>query len=226
MTAKKKQLLIESCEIVSKVKLPKKLKESLELSKGKAGTLIVRNIPVTILNRRNLNGRVYGTQVVQDAINAAQPLIESKQLLSQACEHPEGSYVSPTTASHVVIAAYIKPGISLTVDGKKGKYDVLFNDWEVLNTQEGKNLRALFEAECSIGVSIRGCGDLEGENVIDYEYLGTDCVGQPSSGTYTRMPVSESVKVELEEREPMNEGFVVTTSSTNVVGDLEKAAVI
>ena len=226
MTANKKQLLIESCEFVSKIKIPKKLKESVKLSNGKTGTLIVRNIPVTILNRENQNGRIYGTDVVQAAINEAQPLIESKQLLSQACEHPEGSYVSPTTASHVVIGAYIKNGINVTVDGKRGKYDVLFNDWEVLNTQEGKNLRALFEAECSIGTSIRGLGDLNGNQVIDYEYLGTDCVGNPSSSTFTRMPVSESVVVEIEDREPLTENFSVTTASTNVVSDLDKAAVI
>lgn len=226
MTAKKKQLLIESCEFVSKVRIPKELKESLELSKGKSGTLIVRNIPCTILNRRNLNGRIYTTEVVQAAIDEAKPLIETKQLLSQACEHPEGSYVSPTTASHVIIGAYIKPNVELIVEGKKERQDVLFMDWEVLNTQEGKNLRALFEAECSIGVSIRGAGSLEGDKVVEYSAYGCDAVGQPSSGTYTRMPVSESVQVELADREPMSEGFVVSTSSTNVVGDLEKAAVI
>lgn len=226
MTANKKQLLIESCEFVSKIKIPKKLKESLELSKGKSGTLIVRNIPCTILNRKNLNGRIYSTQVVQTALDEAKPLIETKQLLSQACEHPEGSFVSPTTASHVIIGAYIKPSINVVVEGRKERCDVLFMDWEILNTQEGKNLRALFEAECSIGVSIRGVGDLDGDKVIDYQIYGCDCVGQPSSGTYTRMPISESVKIELEDREPMKEGFVVTTSSTNVVGDLEKAAVI
>ena len=226
MTAKKRQLLIESCEFVSKVKISKKLKESLELSKGKNGTLIVRNIPSTILNRRNLNGRIYSTQVVQAGIDEAKSLIETKQLLSQACEHPEGSYVSPTTASHVIIGAYIKPNVELVVEGKKERQDVLFTDWEVLNTQEGKNLRALFEAECSIGVSIRGAGSLEGDQVVEWEFFGVDAVGQPSSSSYTRMPVSESVQVELADREPMSEGFVVSTSSTNVVGDLEKAAVI
>lgn len=226
MTAKKKQLLIESCEFVSKVRIPKELKESLELSKGKSGTLIVRNIPCTICNRRNLNGRIYSTQIIQAAIDEAKPLIESKQLLSQACEHPEGSFVSPTTASHVIIGAYVKPNVELMVDGKKERQDVLFMDWEVLNTQEGKNLRALLEAECSVGVSIRGVGDLDGDKVIEYSIYGCDAVGNPSSSTYTRMPVSESVQVELADREPMSEGFVVSTSSTNVVGDLEKAAVI
>ena len=226
MAMKKKQLLIESCEFVSNIKLSKELKESVELSKGKNGTLIVRNIPVTLLDRENQNGRIYSTKVMQEAIEAARPLIETKQLLGSGNEHPSGSYIGPTTAAHVVINAYIKPNVEVTVNGQKERCNVLFNDWEVLNTQEGQNERALFEAECSLGTSIRGLGSLEGKQVVDYEYISTDLVGNPSSSTYTRMPVSESVQVELADREPMSEGFVVSTSSTNVVGDLEKAAVI
>jgi len=223
-----RQILIESSEFLSKVKLSKSLKEAVQMSAGKAGTLIVKNIPCTILNRINQNGRIYTTRVVQAAIDEAVQLncFESKQLLSQACEHPEGSFVSPTTASHVVIASYIKKDIEIVVEGKKGRFDVLFQDWEVLNTEEGKNLRALFEAECSIGTSIRGVGDMNGKYVENYSLLGCDCVGNPSSSTFTRMPVSESVKVELVDPRELKETFTVATSSTNVVRDLEKAAVL
>lgn len=222
--SKTRQLLIESCEIVSKPKLSCDLKESIKLSAGKAGTLIVKNVPATVLNRRNANGRIYSTDVMQAAINQARPLMERKQLLSQACEHPEGSFVSPTTASHVVTNAYIKKDVNLEVEGEKGTFDVLFMDWEVLNTDEGKNLRALLEAECSIGTSIRGTGDLNGIYVEDYELLGVDIVGLPSSGTYTRMPIAESVQVSLVPENSLKENFTLTTSSTNVVRDLEAAA--
>ena len=190
-----KQLLIESCEFVSKIKLSKDLKESVKMSSGKSGTLIVRNVPCTILNRKNQNGRIYSTEVLQEAIEAARMNFQTKSLLSQADEHPESSYVAPSHASHVIIDAYVKKNVSLVVEGKRGKFDVLFMDWEVLNTAEGKNLRALFEAECSIGTSIRGVGDLNGDMVENYEIFGCDCVGNPSSSTFTRMPISESVKV-------------------------------
>ena len=103
---KEKMLLIEACEFAPQVTLSNELKESIKLAAGKNDTLIIRNVPCTILNCRNLNGRIYSTEVVQQAINEAQDKIKQKQLLSQACEHPEGSYVSPTTASHVVVAAY------------------------------------------------------------------------------------------------------------------------
>lgn len=222
----KRQLLIESTEFISEIKLSKDLKEAVQLSAGKAGTLIVKNIPCTILNRENQNGRIYSTAIMQEALDEARDAIKTKQLLSQADEHPEGSFVAPSHASHVVINAYIKPNVEIVVEGERGRHDVLFMDWEVLNTQEGKNLRALFEAECSIGTSIRGVGDMNGKTVENYSLLGVDVVGNPSSSTYTRMPVSESVKVELIDNKSLKETFNVTTSSTNVVRDLEKASVL
>ena len=103
---------------------------------------------------------------------------------------------------------------------------MLFMDIEVLNTEEGRNLRALLEAECSVGTSIRGVGDMEGKYVKNYEILGIDFVGNPSSSTYTRMPVSESVRVEAKDSRALQEKFTVTTTSTDVVRDLEQAAVL
>lgn len=219
-----RKLLIESSEFVSKVKLSKNLKESVKLSAGKAGTLIVKNVPCTILNRKNLNGRIYSTRLLEAAIQEAQDAIASRQLLCAGNEHPEGSFVPPTEASHVVINAYIKKNINVVVEGKHTKSDVLFMDLMLLNTENGKNARALFEAECSVGTSIRGLGDLNGDMVENYQLLGVDLVGQPSSSTYTRMPVSESVKVELADEKVLSEGFTVSTSATNVVRDLETAS--
>ncbi|MGN1392603.1 MAG: hypothetical protein ACI4V7_00955 [Succinivibrionaceae bacterium] len=222
----KRTLLIENSEFTTKIELGTSLKESLEMSAGKNGTMIVKNVPCTILNRENQNGRVYSTEIMQVAISEAKQLhlFEQKQLLSQADEHPEGSFVAPSHASHVVINAYIKPNVKIVVEGAEEQHDVLFMDWEVLNTQEGKNLRALLEAECSIGTSIRGVGDLKGKSVENYSILGVDIVGNPSSSTYTRMPVSESVKVEVKDPRDLKETFTVSTSSTNVVRNLEAAA--
>lgn len=222
---KEKMLLIETCEFASQPVISNELKESIKLSAGENNTLIVRNVPCTILNRKNLNGRIYSTEVVQQAIDEAQDKIKQKQLLSQACEHPEGSYVSPTTASHVVINAYIKKNTKIKVEGEDIIQDVLFMDLEVLNTQEGKNLRALIEGGCSVGTSIRGLGDLNGDQVIDYSILGVDLVGQPSSSTFTNMPVMESVSVEIANNK-LEEGFVLSTSSTNTVRDIAQAAAI
>lgn len=223
---KEKMLLIEACEFAPQVTLSNELKESIKLAAGKNDTLIIRNVPCTILNRKNLNGRIYSTEVVQQAINEAQDKIKQKQLLSQACEHPEGSFVSPTTASHVVVAAYIKKNTRIKVESEDIVQDVLFMDLEILNTQEGKNLRALIEGGCSVGTSIRGLGDLDGDQVVEYDLLGVDFVGNPSSSTFTNMLVNESVKVESADSRKLDENYVVASSSTNVVRDLESAASI
>ena len=217
-----KQLLIEA-GFVSQINLTNELKESISLSAGKNNTLVVKNVPCTILNRKNLNGRIYTTAELQKAIKGAEYEILTKQLLCQACEHPEGTFVSPTTASHVVTKAYVKPNVEVVVEGTKGRYDVLFMDWEVLNTEEGKNLRALLEAECSLGVSIRGVGDMEGDTVINYELLGVDVVSNPSSGTFTRMPVKESVTLEVHEN-PLNEAFSVEAETVDSLGDINQAS--
>lgn len=231
MTNKKdtRQLLVEKAEFRSKINIPETLKESLQMNTTKVGTLIVKNIPSTILNRVNQNGRIYSTEVVQAALDEAKRLhlFEQKNLLSQADEHPDSSFVAPSHASHVVINAYIKPNVRIVVEGKEEQHDVLFMDWEILNTQEGKNLRALFEAECSVGVSIRGVGSMNGKYVEDYQLCGADCVGLPSSSTYTRMQVSESAKLEVAEgKDDLKETFTVSTSSTNVVRDLDAAAAL
>lgn len=223
---KEKMLLIEACEFTPQVNISNELKESIKLAAGKNDTLIIRNVPCTILNRKNLNGRIYSTEVVQQAVNEAQDKIRQKQLLCQSCEHPEGSYVSPTTASHVVVAAYIKKNTRIKVESKDIVQDVLFMDLEILNTQEGKNLRALIEGGCSVGTSIRGLGDLDGDQVVAYDILGVDIVGNPSSSTFTNMPVNESVKVESADSRKLDENYIVASSSTNVVRDLESAASI
>jgi len=222
----KRKLLIESSEFTSKIKLNKTLKESLVMQSGKNGTLIVRNIPVTILDRENLNGRIYSTETMRQAIEEAREAMRDKQTLGQANEHPESSFVAPTDASHVIINAYIKENINIVVDGKKERHNVLFTDWEVLNTTHGKDLRALFEAECSFGTSIRGVGELNGKMVENYSFISVDGVGNPSSSTYTRMPVSESVKVEFKDANELKENYTVTSSSTNVVRDLSQAGIL
>lgn len=221
-----RQLLIESSEFTSKIKLNKTLKESLIMQSGKNGTLIVKNVPVTILDRENLNGRIYSTETMRQAIEEAREAMADKQTLGQANEHPESSFVAPTDASHVIINAYIKENINIVVDGKRERHNVLFTDWEVLNTTHGKDLRALFEAECSFGTSIRGVGELNGKMVENYSFISVDGVGNPSSSTYTRMPVSESVKVEFKDANELKENYTVMSSSTNVVRDLSQAGVL
>lgn len=218
-----KQLLIEEAEFTTPIKIEKGLKESISVENNK-DVLIVRNIPATIADRKNQNGRIYTTEVLQEAIRNANFQLKTKWMYSQSDEHPEGSFVKPTHASHVVINAYIKKNVKVFVEGKTERHNVMFMDWEILNTEEGKNLKALILQETACPTSIRGLGDMEGEYVTNYELLGCDVVSNPSSGTSMRMPVSESIKVESTDKSYLDESFEVVTVSNDVVSDVEAAA--
>ena len=219
-----KTLFIENSPFLTRLVVSDDLKESIQIKQGKNNTLVVRNIPATILNRSNQNGRIYGTVEMQKALDAAKQQIMTKQLLCQADEHPESSFCSPTHSSHVIIDAYIKKNVKLEVEGEKGTFDVLFCDIEVLNTSEGKNLQALLLSGVSCGTSIRGLGDMDGDQVVNYEFLGFDIVSNPSSGTFTNMPIYEA-KIESVEENALNEAtkFTVSTYASNTTHDLQQA---
>ena len=224
-----KQLLIENSEFITKIVLDKSLKESMTVEKGSNNTLIVKGVICTLLNRKNQNGRIYSTEEMQKAIKEAEHAMATKQLLCQADEHPEGSFVAPTHASHVITKAYIKPNQKVFVEGEDGVFDVLYMDIEVLNTTEGRNLQALLLSECSIGTSIRGLGDMQGDQVVNYELLGFDFVSNPSSGTFTRTPVHESVVESVTPNEKSEKQldeatkFTVSTYASNTSHDLQQA---
>lgn len=138
-----------------------------------SGKLIVK-LPATTLDVRNQNGRIYSTAVMENAIRKAEPMFKSKQLTCTVDDHPESTHVAPGNASHVVTKAWCENGY-------------LMNEWEILETSKGRDLKALVDAGVSFGVSIRGVGseDSMGNILEDYEYMGTDCVGNPSAKIFT-----------------------------------------
>lgn len=185
----KKTLLVESALRIHPI--DQKLFES---SGGKAGVgyivetaasgLLKVKLPATTLDQKNENGRNYSTSIMEGACQRTAAAFESRELLSSVNEHPEDPYVTPGQASHIVTRAWCENGH-------------LWNEWEVLNTASGKDLRALIEGKASFGVSIRGLGSMDNYGNIqeDYEYLGTDCVGQPSARIRTNpTEVNESAR--------------------------------
>jgi hypothetical protein len=151
----------------------------MEDDKGSRG-LVLKRVPATILDIKNGNGRIYRTTAMESALLEAKSkgLFAEKYLLCSGDDHPsESSFVKPTEASHVVIDAYIE-----NVNGQS----ILFNDWLIFETDKGRNLKALIQAGAGFGTSIRGLGrqNEKTSEIEDYIYLGTDCVGNPSAGTY------------------------------------------
>jgi hypothetical protein len=146
---------------------------------NKTGLMVLKGIPATVLDTQNGNGRTYSEKEIRKSITKLKKenAFTNRRLHCSADDHPKDSYVQPIKASHIVTDAYIK---------KVGDKNYLMNDWLVLNTDNGRNLKALIEAKASIGTSIRGLGQLneETKHVEQYDYLGTDAVGNPSAGTF------------------------------------------
>lgn len=177
-----KQLLIETIEV-----------KPNQVGKGSTGGYVAESIggklivtlPATVCDKKNLNERVYSSALMEGVAKRSKNAFESRELLSSVNEHPSDPYVTPGQASHVVIDAWVQEG-------------VFYNKWEILETATGKDLRALIESGVSFGVSIRGLGsvDYNGNIQEDYDYLGTDCVAEPSAQLRVRPEiVKESATV-------------------------------
>jgi hypothetical protein len=155
--------------------IPSVVKEAAD----KTGLMILKGVPATVLDVKNGNGRTYSEKEMRKSIAKLRKenAFSNRRMHCSADDHPKDSYVQPIKASHIVTDAYVK-----RVDGKS----YLMNDWLVLNTDSGKNLKALIDAKASIGTSIRGLGQLNEEtsHVEEYDYLGTDAVGNPSANTF------------------------------------------
>ena len=217
-----KQYLTESCEVLN---LSDNTSIGLvtEITQDNDQRLILRGILGTVLDERNVNGRIYTTHEMQKAIDHANELglFAAKRFLCSADDHPVTDFVPPSRASHIILDAYIQE-----INGK----NYLLFDILVLRTSNGKDLEELLRAGASIGTSIRGFGNQNPmtDEVEDYELVGFDFVGDPSAGTFstaeshtTPMIKVESTKVDkstriLESNEADSNDSKVDTSSNSI----------
>lgn len=198
-----KQLFIEKCDCaLSLGKLSLQEAATLDVQENE---IVLRNVPLTILDRKNQNGRRYMTEDMRKALKDAEFEIKNRSLLGQSDEHPEGTFVAPSHASHTILDAYIKENVEVYVEGKTERWNMLFADVLILDTEEGRNLFALAKAGCSIGTSIRSLGDMDGDKVVNIEWKGYDHVSLPSSGTNLFMPITESVSLKTTSRRGLAE---------------------
>lgn len=176
------ELLTESGFMVDLSSMP--LSQSVTEAKADSGMYIT--LPASRLNKPTANKRIYSTEELSKSLVGCKEAMHGRRLLCSVDDHPQGTHVAPGQASHIVVDAWIEG-------------DILWNKWFVLNTEQGRNLRALIEGRVAIPTSIRGLGRIdEKSHIRDYQYLGTDCVGNPAAGTYALVG-SEGVKVEVVE---------------------------
>ena len=136
------------------------------------------------------NGRIYSEALMQREFDRLLEGIKARRVLGEL-DHPADGKTSLQRASHVITSLKI-------VDG------IVIGESEILGTRNGKELKALIEANVQVGVSSRGYGSTqpatgknEGEMVQDDFVLKTyDFVGDPAMKTAVPGIFTEDVDVE------------------------------
>lgn len=119
------------------------------------------------------NKRVYPAKLWEREIGRLQKAFENRQVFGEL-DHPADGRTSLQRASHIVT--------NLTVNDN----GIVVGESEILDTEQGRNLKALLAAGCKVGVSSRGYGSTKpndmGEDVVqeDYRLVTFDFVAEPA----------------------------------------------
>jgi hypothetical protein len=171
--AAKKKLLIESTPVT--LSLVEGRQDGKIIARGEFGRV---GVPTD-------NGRIYPEKLMEREIKRLSEDLKSRKVLGEL-DHPSDGKTSLKRVSHVITSLTIKP------DG------IVEGEAEVLNTPEGKTLRALIEANVQVGVSSRGFGSTapsrgaqEGEEVQEdfilktYDFVADPAMKSAVPGIYT-----------------------------------------
>lgn len=130
-------------------------------------------------DRKNGNGRIYPTNILEREINNYKQVVRDKRALGEL-DHPESSIVNLNNVSHMVI--------DIWMDGKN-----VMGKLKVLDTPSGRILRSLIEGGAQLGISSRGLGSVReknGQTMVedDFQLICFDMVSDPSTpGAYMRI---------------------------------------
>lgn len=165
MSGKEKQLLIDTMTFKAQM---------LESNSNNGGKIVVRGE----FARGDLateNKRVYPKSLWEREIKRLDKQLKERKVYGEL-DHPMDGRTQLKRASHLLTG--------LSLDG-----DVVVGEAEILNTTEGKNLKAIIEAGGAVGVSSRGFGTTRpgkmGEDIVqdDYRLMTFDFVAEPANTT-------------------------------------------
>lgn len=145
-----KQLLIESNPVV------------MTLVEGTGGKTVARgefgrvDVPTD-------NGRIYPRKLMEREIKRLSESLKSRRVVGEM-DHPSDGKTSLKRVSHVITK------LEITEDG------IVMGEAEILNTYDGKNLKALIEGGVQVGVSSRGFGTTAPVGTSEAEEVQEDFV--------------------------------------------------
>ena len=137
---------------------------------------------------KNRNGRIYPAAIMEKAVNEYnEKYVKTKRALGEL-NHPPSVSVNPDRVSHL-ITELVKEGNNYIGKAK------------ILDTECGKNVRAIIEGGGALGVSSRGVGSLKESNGVkivqeDFSLATIDIVSDPSAHDAWVGGIYESVDYE------------------------------
>lgn len=138
----------------------KKLSEEEQKARGILGRLVG---PCADFVHKTRNDRKYSEELWENVFN--NPIMKEK--IANKCCFGELNHPSDRTEVDIKNVA-----ICLAEQPKKGKDGKLYSVFDILNTPNGRILKALCDYGCKIGISSRGQGDIDGDEVDPDTY---DC---------------------------------------------------
>lgn len=143
--------------------------------------------------KKNRNGRIYSKELWEKVLDSEywKDMISNNTLCGEVVHPGERTESDPfeidvRNISHRVTEAHIEG-------------DKLIGTVEVLDTEQGRNLLSLIDSGCTVGISARGMGDLNGDYVVpeSYNFKCFDITMRPSDPNARLVPLTESEKVKL-----------------------------
>ena len=118
---------------------------------------------------KNRNRRIYPRNIISNAVEKLNESIKNGEDVLGELDHPKDLEISLKNVSHKIESIYMEGNDAI---GKA----------LILNTPVGNIARSLIEDGVKIGVSSRGAGDVNYENVVEsFDILTVDIVGVPSA---------------------------------------------
>ena len=143
--------------------------------------------------KKNRNGRVYTKKLWQNVLNSEywKDMMENNTLCGEIV-HPgdrtesDSFEIDARNISHRIKEAHIEG-------------DKLIGTVEVLDTPSGRTLLDLINSGCTVGISARGVGDLNGDEVDPdtYNFKCFDITMRPSDPNARLVPLTESEKLKI-----------------------------
>ena len=149
--------------------------------------------PLSTLGKKNRNGRIYSKELWEHVLKSEywDDMIKNNTLCGEVVHPGERTESDPfeidvRNISHRVTEAHIEG-------------DKLVGTVEILDTEQGRNLLSLVDSGCTIGISARGMGDLNGDYVVPetYNFKCFDITMRPSDPNARLVPLTESEKIKF-----------------------------